>query len=147
MRPGFIERVAAILLFMSSASAQDDVLAGTLSCESQPTTGLLVVQSQKLTCLFEPVEPGAEIARYDGSIVDFGPPIGQRRGTKLIWQVRALPGRDRQLWLAGDYVAAGTTLRGGPKRNVYLEAISVDGSSEQSFAATVTALSLVLRAE
>jgi Protein of unknown function (DUF992) len=83
-------QVAALLaidiFFTELALAQELVVIGLLSCESQRVTGLLEIQRQKLSCSFVPAAAGPP-SDFLGEIVDFGPPIGVTERTSVVFQV------------------------------------------------------------
>jgi hypothetical protein len=140
--------LVACMLMPAQAVAQSDVLAGILSCDGPPTTGLLEVQTQRLSCVFEPNDR-APASRYVAEIGDFGPPVGVTMRTRLIWQVLVSPSSTTDVSLAGTYsnivppgAIEGTVLRGSQEGATILRIVSVNGMPDPSFVASVTSLSL-----
>jgi Protein of unknown function (DUF992) len=140
--------LVACLMMPAQVVAQGDVLAGILSCDGPPTTGLLEVQTQRLSCVFEP-NNGAPASRYVAEIGDFGPPVGVTMRTRLIWQVLVTPSSTTDVSLAGTYsnvvlsgATEGAVLRGSRDGAPMLRIVSVNGVRNPDFATSVTGLSL-----
>jgi hypothetical protein len=139
--------LAVEVVIAEQALAQDLVAVGLLSCESPRVIGSVEAQRQQLTCSFAPTAAGRP-SHYIGEIADLGSPIGVSERTSVVWQVLTVSAGTSEP-LTGTYSNAvspnqveSPLLRGGPRGQTYLRAISVNGRAEPNFVTFVTALSL-----
>lgn len=141
------------LLLLHAAPAHAGVKVGTLTCDVSAGIGLVVVEKQTLSCVFQP-DRGGPGERYTGQITEFGITLRATVGGYLVWGVIAgdygLPAGA----LAGTYAGAGAdasfgvgaganVLIGGTGRAFSLQPISVEGQAGVNVAGGVTAVTLV----
>ena len=104
-------RMVAVLVFASTvsvasqASAQQRTKVGALRCSLAPAVGLIVVEKQRLSCLYTPDGPWPP-ERYFGSITTVGIDLGFSRGGQMAWAVLAPTAGIPAGALAGEYVGA-----------------------------------------
>ncbi|MEM5583864.1 DUF992 domain-containing protein [Roseibium sp. AS2] len=123
-----MKRFAAIALVLSGttmlaapAIAQDKgpgVKIGTLTCALVQETNFIIGSKATLNCSYDPAT-GGDIARYTGTVRDFGLDIGTTSEATLVWGVLA-PSADMEPGaLEGEYggVTAGASLGAGLKAN------------------------------
>ena len=133
-------------------AAQDKPRIGTLSCDVSSGVGLIVMQKQKLSCVFKNDRTKAA-ENYTGSISEFGLAIGEVEEGHLVWAVLATDDGGPAGFLAGKYTGVGANaslgaggganiLTGGNKNNISLQPISVEGLSGINIAGGVTTVTL-----
>ena len=134
------------------ACAQNGTQVGRLSCDVSTNIEFLIVQKQKLWCVFlQATVVGGE--NYMGVIDQFDAELGGVEAGHLIWGVIAATGVVRQGALAGKYVGFGANasfgtgagpnvLVGGSERAFSLQPISVKGQIGVNIAGVVTAVTL-----
>ena len=145
--------IAAILaLCGGSASAQTFAKAGVLSCDVSAGIGLILVQKQKLNCLFTNEQGGPPDA-YVGSITEYGVALGEVAAGHLVWGVLSSVNGVPHGALAGTYAGVGgqatagvgfgaNALIGGSQRAFSLQPVSVEGQVGVNVAAGITAIQL-----
>jgi uncharacterized protein DUF992 len=110
---------------------------GILSCQLDPSVGLIVVEVQKIQCSFTP-DNSSQTEQYAGNMANVGVDLGITAAGLLTWGVYAptknlVPGS-----LAGKYVGIGIDatvvvggganfLLGGSENSVALQPWSVEG--------------------
>ncbi len=143
---------AAILAMPSTAQAQR-VRAGVLTCNLDPTIGLIVGSQQQASCVFDPSRPGAPNERYSATLSRIGLDLGVRAGGVLVWGVFAATSKLPPRTLAGTYVGAAgdasigvgagaNVLVGGSNRSVSLQPLSLSGELGVNLALGVAGLRL-----
>lgn len=144
--------VAASFLMPGTAEAQR-VRAGVLTCNLNPTVGLIIGSQQQANCVFDPSRPGAPNERYSATLSRIGLDLGVRAGGKLVWGVFAATSKLPPRTLAGTYVGAAgdasigvgagaNVLVGGSNRSVSLQPLSVSGDIGVNLALGVAGLRL-----
>jgi hypothetical protein len=143
--------IAGAVAFRTSASAQDRVQAGTLSCDISAGIGLIVGSQRTVSCSFTPLIPGP-IEFYSGTISKFGLDLGVTTSGIMTWLVYAPTSRPVGA-LAGEYGGASAeislvaglganVLLGGSNRTVALQPLSTQGQVGINIAAGVAGLLL-----
>lgn len=135
------------------ATAQSASLkAGTLTCNSDGTVGLVVGSNEQLSCSYVPVGGGAA-TRFAGKTSRVGLDVGIRGASVTIWTVLAstteVPG-DRLEGTFGGVsadVAAGlgvgaNVLVGGNDKSIVLQPVSVKGEVGLNVSLGVSSLTL-----
>src|SRR5262249_9374237 len=131
---------AALLLLALAAPAAAQpayTKAGTLTCRTSATVGLVVGSRQRLACVFRP-DSGGPAERYVGTIGRLGLDVGITAGGVLGWAVLARTRGVPRGALAGTYAGASgdialglgagaNVLVGGSNRSVALQPVSVEG--------------------
>ena len=146
--------VGMLALGTMCASAEDKVQVGTLSCDVSSGVGLIVVEKQKLSCVFTNGMTGAT-ETYTGSIDQFGVALGEVQKGHLIWGVLTADTGLKAGVLAGTYAGVGANaslgvgaganvLVGGGQNSVSLQPISVEGQTGLNIAGGVTTVTLQL---
>ena len=148
-----VTTLAALVIaaFTGSASAQERIQAGSLTCDVSAGIGLIIGSKQNVSCTFTPSRPGP-IEYYTGSIAKLGLDIGVTGGGIMVWAVLAPTTRPVGA-LAGTYVGAtgeisivggvgANVLVGGSNRTVALQPLSVTGQVGFNIAAGVADLQL-----
>ncbi|HRO02232.1 MAG TPA: DUF992 domain-containing protein, partial [Terricaulis sp.] len=78
----------AMLAFMPAAQADNPgVNVGTMQCEVDGGWGHVIASTRDMTCVFRPVDGGAE--HYRGELRRYGVDLGYTSDSKLIWGVVA----------------------------------------------------------
>jgi uncharacterized protein DUF992 len=152
-------RTAAILLALSSivpfagqASAQQRAKVGTLRCNLAPTVGLIVVERQRLSCVYTPDGPWPP-ERYFGHVTTVGLDIGVNGGGRMAWAVLAPVTGSYRGALGGSYVGVSAdaavglglganALVGGSGRSFALQPLSVEANTGLDITAGVSKLRL-----
>jgi hypothetical protein len=143
--------VIASLFGISTATAQQRVEAGVLTCRLAPSVGLIIGSRQRMRCEF--VAPDGRSERYTGSVTRFGLDLGLTVGGIMRWAVLSntrIPGRG---FLAGSYVGASgdialgigvgaNALVGGSRRSTVLQPLSLAGQVGINLAVGVAGLRL-----
>ena len=150
--------IATLLVFGSTvafagqASAQQRTKVGTLRCNLAPSVGLIVIERQRLSCLYTPDGPWPP-ERYFGHVTTVGVDIGVNRGGQMAWAVLApVAGRIRG-GLRGTYVGVSAdaavgvglganALVGGSGRSFALQPVSIEANSGLDITAGVSKLRL-----
>lgn len=152
-------RVIATLLVLGStvafagqASAQQRTKVGTLRCNLAPTVGLIVIERQRLSCLYTPDGPWPP-ERYFGNVTTVGVSLGVNRGGAMAWAVLAPVAGPIRGGLRGSYVGVSAdaavgvglganALVGGSGRSFALQPVSVEANSGLDITAGVSKLRL-----
>lgn len=143
--------LAIAAAFSGSASAQDRVQAGSLTCDVSAGIGLIIGSQRSVNCSFTPSVPGP-IEYYSGTISKLGVDVGATARSVMVWLVWAPTNRPVG-GLTGSYggataeatVVAGlgaNVLVGGSNRTVALQPLSVTGQTGLNVAAGVAELDL-----
>lgn len=142
----------ASVVAQSPAGAWTQV--GGLNCKLAPTIGLVVFSEQKMTCEFNPNQPGWPIQRYAGTMTNVGVDLGATAGGVLGWAVFASTVGPAFGGLGGTYVGASgevtlgvgggaNVLLGGSGRSVALQPLSLQGTAGLNVQLGVASLELV----
>jgi uncharacterized protein DUF992 len=140
------------LAFAGQASAQQRTKVGTLRCGLAPAVGLIVVEKQRLSCMYTPDGPWPP-ERYFGSITTVGVDLGFSRGGRMAWAVLAPVAGPIRGGLAGAYVGVSAdaavgvglganALVGGSGRSFALQPVSVEANTGLDITAGVSKLRL-----
>jgi hypothetical protein len=143
--------IGAILAFATPALA-DGSKVGVLSCDVSAGIGLILTQSQSVSCTFG-AEGGGPKDFYVGHIDSFGVALGGVQAGQLVWGVFASSGGPPRGALAGTYAGVGAqatagvgvggnVLVGGTGRSFSLQPLSVQAQTGLNVAGGVTALTL-----
>lgn len=143
---------AADMASSRNATVQPYSQAGVLTCDFQPSIGVIIGSRQEMDCVFKPAQRGAPVERYSGQITKIGVDIGFYNGGRLAWAVWAPTVRPEGA-LRGSYVGAsanatigigaGTNiLTGGTWKNISLQPISVQGQKGLNAAVALSNLRL-----
>ncbi len=139
-----------IVALVGQASAQQRAKVGTLQCNLAPTVGLIVVERQRLSCVYTPDGPWPP-ERYFGHVTTVGLDIGVNGGGRMTWAVLApVAGRYRGA-LSGSYVGVSAdaavglglganALVGGSRRSFALQPLSVEANTGVDITAGVSRL-------
>ncbi|HRP11905.1 MAG TPA: DUF992 domain-containing protein [Terricaulis sp.] len=137
----------AMLAFMPAAQADNPgVNVGTLQCEVDGGWGHVIASTRDMTCVFRPVDGGAE--HYRGELRRYGVDLGYTSDSKLIWGVVAPTSDMTRGALEGEYAGASAqatagiglganVLIGGLDRSIALQPLSVEGNTGVAVAAGV----------
>jgi hypothetical protein len=142
---------AAPALVAGTATAQDRVQAGQLTCDISGGIGLIFGSQRTLNCTFAPSVPGP-VEFYAGTLTKLGVDIGVTAGGAMVWLVYAPTSRPAGA-LSGSYggataeatVVAGVganVLIGGSNRTVELQPVSLQGQAGLNVAAGVAGIDL-----
>jgi hypothetical protein len=142
---------AAPALVAGTATAQDRVQAGQLTCDISGGIGLIFGSQRTLNCTFAPSVPGPP-EFYAGTLTKLGVDIGVTTGGAMVWLVYAPTSRPAGA-LSGSYggataeatVVAGVganVLIGGSNRTVELQPVSLQGQAGLNVAAGVAGIDL-----
>ena len=143
---------ATLHLFAGTVSAAQSINLGMLVCDMSKGIGFVLIEKQKLTCEFRPVNGPVE--QYTGKITDFGIELGEIKEGHLIWGVFAAALLDMQPGaLAGDYLGVdanaalgfgvgANALVGGTGKGFILQPASVEGEVGVNIAAGIRTVSL-----
>ncbi len=137
----------------AGAQAQTNVKIGTLSCDVSSGVGMILVQKQTMTCVFQ-ADAGGPPDRYTGRIDEFGIALGAVAAGHLIWGVIAPATGVPPGALGGTYAGVGAqatvgvgvgvnVLVGGTGRAFSLQPLSVQGQTGLNIAGGVTTVTLV----
>jgi hypothetical protein len=144
--------IAAVpALVAGTATAQDRVQAGQLTCDISGGIGLIFGSQRTLNCTFAPSVPGP-VEFYAGTLTKLGVDIGVTAGGAMVWLVYAPTSRPAGA-LSGSYggataeatVVAGVganVLIGGSNRTVELQPVSLQGQAGLNVAAGVAGIDL-----
>jgi hypothetical protein len=142
---------AASALMAGTASSQERVQAGQLTCDISGGIGFIIGSQRSLNCSFTPSVPGP-VEFYAGTLSKLGVDIGVTTGGVMVWGVYAPTSRPAGA-LAGSYggataeatVFAGlgaNVLVGGSNRTVALQPLSLQGQAGLNVAAGVAGIEL-----
>lgn len=152
-------RMTAVLLafgsmvaFAGQASAQQRAKVGTLRCNLAPTVGMVVIERQRLSCVYTPDGPWPP-ERYFGSVTTVGLDVGINGGGRMAWAVFAPVAGRYQGALGGSYVGVSAdaavgvglganALVGGSNRSFALQPVSVEANTGLDITAGVSKLRL-----
>lgn len=143
---------AALVGFSAFAAWADNPQIGTLSCDVSKGVGMIIMEKQKLNCVFTSAKTNAT-ENYTGSIDEFGVALGEVKQGHLIWGVLAANPDSMPGFLAGKYAGVGAdaslgvggganVLIGGNDNAVSLQPISVEGETGVNIAGGVTTVTL-----
>jgi hypothetical protein len=130
------------------------VQAGMLSCNLAPSIGLIVAESQRMSCRFAP-NGAYPPQNYNGVMNTVGLELGVTAGGVMAWGVFA-PNQGTSIGaLAGEYVGASgdiavgvgigaNVLFGGSNRTIALQPLSVEGQAGLNVSLGVSGLTLAL---
>ena len=147
---GLVLASTAIFAALPASAAQ--LVAGTLTCRSQGTVGLILGSRQRLNCSFERLS-GGPARRYSGVITRVGIDIGIKGRNVMVWTVLASTDRLPAGALEGKYKGVGANasvgvgiganaLVGGSRNSVVLQPLSVQAQTGVNIAAGVAGLRL-----
>jgi hypothetical protein len=130
------------------------VQVGMLRCNLAPSIGLIVAESQRMSCRFAPNGPYPP-QNYNGVMNTVGLELGVTAGGVMAWRVFAPTGGTPIGALAGEYVGAsgdisvgvgvgGNVLFGGSNRTIALQPLSVEGDVGVGVSLGVSGLTLAL---
>ena len=149
----FYAAMAVSALFgVTGAEAQSGLLAGTLTCQTQGTVGLIVGSKENIDCEFKHAN-GGDIDLYSGSITKVGVDVGFKGKGTLVWGVLSSTSDVPRNALAGSYggVSADAAIGVGGGANVLvggsdsaftLQPLSVEGSTGLNLAVGAANLQL-----
>ena len=123
-----------------------------LRCNLAPTVGLIVIERQRLSCMYTPDGPWPP-ERYFGRITTVGLDLGVNRGGRMAWTVLAPVAGPIRGGLAGSYVGVSAdaavgvglganALVGGSNRSFALQPVSVEANTGLDITAGVSTLRL-----
>jgi hypothetical protein len=152
MRTRLLFASVILALCGGSASAQSYAKAGVLSCDVSAGIGMILVQKQRLNCLFTNQQGGPPEA-YVGAITEYGVALGEVAAGHLVWGVLSSIEGVPHGALAGTYAGVGAeatvgvgaganALIGGSQRAFSLQPLSVEGQVGVNVAAGITAIKL-----
>jgi hypothetical protein len=93
---------AAIAAFGSLPAKADGVKVGVLECHVKDGVGLIIMEKEKMSCTFTPVNGSPE--KYAGNIHKYGLAIGVTAGTVIVWGVISANPTYQPWSLAGKYI-------------------------------------------
>ncbi|CAM1650842.1 DUF992 domain-containing protein [Bartonella apihabitans] len=140
-------------LSASGAFADDKVTIGVLVCTGQGAEGHIFKATEKLTCVFQPNDKGAETDKYVGKIEQLGIDIGKAGAGQLSWMVMAAS-KDayKSGILVGKYegvsvdaaagVGGGANILVGDNKAFSLQPVSVEAHEGANIAIGVSKLTL-----
>jgi len=134
-----------------TATAQERVQAGQLTCDISGGVGLIFGSQRALNCTFTPSVPGP-VEFYAGTLTKIGVDIGVTAGGVLVWAVYAPTSRPAGA-LSGSYGGAtaeatvvggvgANVLIGGSNRTVELQPVSLQGQAGLNVAAGIAGIDL-----
>ncbi|HSV21964.1 MAG TPA: DUF992 domain-containing protein [Xanthobacteraceae bacterium] len=134
-----------------TATAQERVQAGQLTCDISGGVGLIFGSQRALNCTFTPSVPGP-VEFYAGTLTKLGVDIGVTAGGVLVWAVYAPTSRPAGA-LSGSYGGAtaeatvvggvgANVLIGGSNRTVELQPVSLQGQAGLNVAAGIAGIDL-----
>lgn len=144
---------AVSIATVAAAGAQESKLvAGTLTCKGEGTTGFIVGSTQRLSCLYESATGGHSHA-YASKINKIGLDVGTTGPSTLVWTVLGSTTALPRGALAGSYVGVSAeasiaiggganALIGGSNKSIVLQPLSVKGQQGFNIAVGVAELSL-----
>jgi uncharacterized protein DUF992 len=157
-RLGKIATASMLVLFGAtfaySQQPPPGVQVGMLTCNLAPSIGLIVAESQRMSCRFAP-NGAYPPQNYNGVMNTVGPELGVTAGGVMAWGVFA-PSHGAPIGaLAGEYVGASgdiavgvgvgaNVLFGGSNRTIALQPLSVEGQAGLNVSLGVSGLTLAL---
>ncbi len=140
----------ALAMLSGSATAEDKVNIGALSCHVSGGVGFIFGSSKDLACVFK--KPNGDTERYHGEINKYGVDIGFTTESRIIWGVFA-PGNVGPGALAGHYggvtgeaeIGLGlgaNVLLGGSSDQIALQPLSITGGVGLNVAAGIASITL-----
>jgi hypothetical protein len=148
---GFL--AAALVVSAGVASAQSaKPVAGTLTCKSKGTVGMILGSKEGLSCSYDPAGKGRP-QPYFGTLTKYGLDLGVSGETVMIWTILGSSSELPDGALAGTYggvsaeAAVGlgvgaNALVGGSKNSIVLQPLSVEGQTGMNIAVGVAELTL-----
>ncbi|CAM1652132.1 Protein of unknown function DUF992 [Bartonella apis] len=140
-------------LSVNGASADDKVTIGMLVCTGQGSEGHIFKATEKLTCVFQPNDKGAQTDKYVGKIEQLGIDIGKAGAGQMSWMVLAASKNAYKIGiLVGKYeglgvdaaagVGGGANLLVGDNKAFSLQPVSVEAHEGANIAIGVSKLTL-----
>lgn len=155
-RFGTIASAAALLLLGPTLALSQQpppgVQVGMLNCNLAPSIGLIIAESQRMSCRFVP-NGNYPPQIYEGVMNTVGLELGVTAGGVMAWGVFAPTGGPPLGALAGEYVGASgsislgvgvgaNVLFGGSNRTIALQPLSVEGQAGVNVSLGVSGLTL-----
>ncbi|MBN8995570.1 MAG: DUF992 domain-containing protein [Rhizobiales bacterium] len=133
-------------------ASADGAKIGVLECHVKEGVGLIIMEKERMTCKFTPVNGNVET--YYGQINEYGLAVGVTAGTIIIWGVIAANTTYQPGTLAGKYVGisaeasvglgvGANALIGGSNKAIALQPVSVQGQVGVDIAVGITDMDLV----
>lgn len=133
-------------------ASADGAKIGVLECHVKEGVGLIIMEKERMTCKFTPVNGSVE--NYYGQINEYGLALGVTAGTIIIWGVIAANPTYEPGSLAGKYVGisaeasvglgvGANALLGGSNKSIALQPVSVQGQVGLDIAVGITDMDLV----
>jgi hypothetical protein len=144
---------AAVVMSATAALAQSPKLvAGTLTCKSKGTIGMIVGSKEALSCSYNPAGKTPP-QPYAGTLTKYGLDLGVSGETVMIWTILGSSNQLPDGALAGTYGgvsaeaavglgAGANALVGGSNRSIVLQPLSVEGQTGLNVAVGVAELTL-----
>jgi hypothetical protein len=135
------------------ASAQNaKPVAGTLTCKSKGSVGLILGSKEGLSCSYNPAGK-APPQPYSGTLTKYGLDLGVSGETIMIWTILGSSSELPDGALAGNYAGVSAeaavglgvganALVGGSKNSIVLQPLSVEGQTGLNVAVGVAELTL-----
>lgn len=145
--------LAAMAVSAAPASAQSaKPVAGTLTCKSKGSVGLILGSKEALSCSYNPAGK-APPQPYSGTLTKYGLDLGVSGETIMIWTILGSSSELPDGALAGNYAgvsaeaavglgAGANALVGGSKNSIVLQPLSVEGQTGLNVAVGVAELTL-----
>ena len=143
----------ALLIGVGAAhAAERRVQVGVLSCDAEPSVGLIIGSSKGLDCAFK--RRGHRTEYYSGNLSKLGLDLGMTRRTHIEWLVFAAADTNvSRRSLAGRYVGGSaeatlgvglgaTWLIGGSRRSFALQPVSVQAQTGLNVSFALSGLTL-----
>jgi hypothetical protein len=144
--------VAGAVIATTPVAAQGNTMrAGTLTCRTSGSVGLVVGSRQRLACQF--VSDRGARQNYTGTIGRLGLDLGVTAGGVLVWAVLASTANIPSGALAGEFVGASgdisvgvgvgaNVLVGGTRKSISLQPVSLEGQVGANLAVGVARMRL-----
>ena len=151
-----VASAAALMLFGPTLALSQQpppgVQVGMLNCNLAPSIGLIIAESQRMSCRFVP-NGNYPPQIYEGVMNTVGLELGVTAGGVMGWGVFAPTEGTPVGALAGEYVGASgsvslgvgvgaNVLFGGSKRTIALQPLSVEGKAGVNLSLGVSGLTL-----
>jgi hypothetical protein len=145
--------LAAMAVSAVPASAQNaKPVAGTLTCKSKGSVGLILGSKEGLSCSYNPAGK-APPQPYSGTLTKYGLDLGVSGETIMIWTILGSSSELPDGALAGNYAGVSAeaavglgvganALVGGSKNSIVLQPLSVEGQTGINVAVGVAELTL-----
>ncbi len=145
--------LAAMAVSAAPASAQNaKPVAGTLTCKSKGSVGLILGSKEGLSCSYNPAGK-APPQPYSGTLTKYGLDLGVSGETIMIWTILGSSSELPDGALAGNYAGVSAeaavglgvganALVGGSKNSIVLQPLSVEGQTGLNVAVGVAELTL-----